>query len=163
MVWIHCCYYWKLHKHCAEIETPLSLTFASIFFTHWVSLFSYSLSPSLTFYLPFHHLLSTPITPHLIYFRKPLLCLPPLPFTLFILLLPLAAAAGGGTTVRRATATGGTNIRRARGARRAKRPARISAQTKRTRRPWSSDHLVVFFPLSLSVILSPALFVQPRY
>lgn len=53
---------------------------------------------------------------------------------------PLAAAvAEGGMTVRRATATGGTNTRRARGARRAKRPVRKSVQTKRTRRPWSSD------------------------
>lgn len=53
---------------------------------------------------------------------------------------PLAAVAGGGMTARRATATGGTNTRRARGARRAKRPVRISEQTKRTRRAWSSDH-----------------------
>lgn len=62
------------------------------------------------------------------------------PLHTFVLLHPLAAAAGGDMTARRATATGGTNTRRARGARRAKRPARTSAQTKRTRRPWSSDH-----------------------
>lgn len=49
-------------------------------------------------------------------------------------------------TARRATATGDTNTRRARGARRAKRPARTSAQTKRTRRPWSSDRPLLFFP-----------------
>lgn len=43
-------------------------------------------------------------------------------------------------TARKATVTGGTNTRRARGARRARRPVRRSAQTKRTRMPWSSDH-----------------------
>lgn len=72
----------------------------------------------------------------------PLPCQPPTapcPFHTFVLLLQLAAVAGGGTKARRATATGGTNTRRARGARRAKRPARRSAQTKRTRRPWSSN------------------------
>lgn len=50
-------------------------------------------------------------------------------------------------TAKRATATGGTNTRKARGARKAKRPVRISEQTKRTRRAWSSDHrlLLVLF------------------
>lgn len=52
-------------------------------------------------------------------------------------LLSLAAAVEGGTTARRATATGGTNTRRVRGARRAKRLAMISVPTRRTRRPWS--------------------------
>lgn len=51
-----------------------------------------------------------------------------------------AAVAGGGTTARRATATGGINTRRAKGARRAKMLVRRSVQTRRTRRPWSSDH-----------------------
>lgn len=56
-----------------------------------------------------------------------------------VVLLPLAAAAVGGMTARRATATGGTNTKRARGARRGRRPARTSAPTRRTRRPWSRD------------------------
>lgn len=72
---------------------------------------------------------------------------------------PHAAAAGGGTTARKATATEGTNTRRARGARRAKRPARISAQTKKTRRPWSSDLPPPVF--SLFVCLSPLLSFHP--
>lgn len=50
---------------------------------------------------------------------------------------PAAAAAAGGTTAKKGTATGGTNTRRARGARRARRPARTPAETRRTRRPWS--------------------------
>lgn len=67
--------------------------------------------------------------------------------------LSLAAVAGGGTTVRRGTATDGTNTRRARGARRAKRPARRSAQTKRIRKPWSSDdHFPSFIPSFVSML-----------
>lgn len=58
------------------------------------------------------------------------------------------AVAGGGTTARRATATGGTNTRRAREARRAKRPARKSVQTRRTRKPWISDQLLLFLLFS---------------
>lgn len=69
---------------------------------------------------------------------------------------PLAAVAGGGTTARRATATGGTNTRRAKGARRVKRSARRSAQTKRTRRLWSSDcHLLVFLSCLSPVLSAP--------
>lgn len=56
---------------------------------------------------------------------------------------PLAVAvAEGDTTARRVTAIGGTNTRRARGPRRAKKPARIWVQTRRTRRQWSSVHLL---------------------
>lgn len=67
--------------------------------------------------------------------------------------LSLAAVAGGGTTARRGTATDGTNTRRARGARRAKRPARRSAQTKRIRKPWSSDdHFPSFIPSFVSML-----------
>lgn len=58
------------------------------------------------------------------------------------------AVAGGGTTVRRATATGGTNIRKAREARRAKRPVRKSVPTRRTRKPWISDDLLLFLLLA---------------
>lgn len=56
-----------------------------------------------------------------------------------VVLLPSAAAAVGGMTAKRATATGGTSTKRARGARRGRRPARKSAPTRRTRRPWSRD------------------------
>lgn len=55
--------------------------------------------------------------------------------------------------MRRGTATDGTNTRRARGARRAKRPARRSAQTKRIRKPWSSDdHFPSFIPSFVSML-----------
>lgn len=70
----------------------------------------------------------------------PPLPLPPVPFPISSVSCPLAAAAGGDMTARRATATGGTNTRRARGARKAKRPARTTMQTKRTRMPWHRDH-----------------------
>lgn len=66
--------------------------------------------------------------------------LPPVPFPILSASCPLAAAAGGDMTARRATATGGTNTRRARGARKAKRPVRTTMQTKRTRMPWHRDH-----------------------
>lgn len=66
---------------------------------------------------------------------------------------PVAAVAGGDTTARTATVTGGTNTRKARGARRAKRPVMRSLPTKRTRRPWSRDQHFLFF-LSLSFCLS---------
>lgn len=66
--------------------------------------------------------------------------LPPVPFPISSVSCPLAAAAGGDMTARRATATGGTNTRRARGARKAKRPVRTTMQTKRTRMPWRRDH-----------------------
>lgn len=71
--------------------------------------------------------------------------LPPVPFPIPSVSCPLAAAAGGDMTARRATATGGTNTRRARGARKAKRPVRTTMQTRRTRMPWHRDqrHLSV--------------------
>lgn len=89
---------------------------------------------------PLFHLSTNPPPPH-----------PHCPLCVFSLRLrPLAAAAGGGMTARRATATGGTNTRRARGARRARRPARTLAATKRTRKPWSRrPHLHPLHPLLL--------------
>lgn len=53
-------------------------------------------------------------------------------------------------TARRATATEDTNTRRARGARKAKRPLKTTMQTRRTRMPWSSDH---HLSVCLSVLL----------
>lgn len=111
----------------------LHLTSHCLSFTHWLSCLSLPLSCLLTLFPSFPALYSpSDLSP-------PPLNLP-CPFRTSILLLRLAAVAGGGMTARRATATGGTNTRRARGARRAKRPVRISEQTKRTRRAWSSDH-----------------------
>lgn len=112
----------------------------SVMFLNLLSLLHFT-SPFLSFTNRFPCLPFSPSPP-----PSHILC----PFHTFVLHLPLAAVAGGGTTARRATATGGTNTRRARGARRAKRPAGRSVQTKRTRRPWSSDHHLLFF-LSLSI------------
>lgn len=111
----------------------LHFTSPFLSFTHWSSCLSLPPSPSL---LSPYCLPSLPFTLPLIR--------PPCPFHTFVLLFLLAAVAEGGTKARRATATGGTNTRRARGARRAKRPARRSAQTKKIRRPWSSDHHLLF-------------------
>lgn len=92
---------------------------------------------------------------HLLFLPSPYTC-PSLPIIFSLscpLHLSLAAVAGGGTTARRGTATDGTNTRRARGARRAKRPARRSAQTKRIRKPWSSDdHFPSFIPSFVSML-----------
>lgn len=86
-------------------------------------------------------------------FLKTLPPLPPVPFPFSSFSCLLAAAAGGDMTARRATATGGTNTRRARGARKAKRPARTTMQTKKTRMPWSSDHhLCLSFGPSLALL-----------
>lgn len=64
---------------------------------------------------------------------------------------PAVAVAGGGMTVRRAMATEGTNTRRARGAKRARKPARRLMQTKRTRRLWSNHLGFLFYFLSFYI------------
>lgn len=137
--------------HLSALSNPRFLSSFSVVFALSLLYFSSSHLSSV--------LISTFFCPCLFFtsssFPSPYTC-PSLPIIFSLscsLHLSLAAVAGGGTTVRRGTATDGTNTRRARGARRAKRPARRSAQTKRIRKPWSSDdHFPSFIPSFVSML-----------